>query len=108
METYSFVGEEHAALENAVLVPVENVEAVPEALVGRLGVSIRAWQHKIDALAPMKDDIERLAHVVEAMLGPDEYRQLRGRGKEEAEDQDDSLIPHPPDLDDVPRQVVDG
>jgi hypothetical protein len=99
METYSFVGEEHPALENAALVPVENIDAVPEALVGRLGVSIRAWQHKIDALAPMKEEIERVAHVVEAMLGSDEYRQLRERGAEEANVQDDSLIAHhSPDL----------
>jgi len=90
MATYSFVGEEHEALENAALVPVEDIDAVPEALVGRLGVSIRVWQHKADALAPMKEEAERVVHVVEAMLGPDEHRQLRERGEEEAADQDGS------------------
>jgi hypothetical protein len=56
--TYSFVGEEHPELENTTFAPTENVDAVPEEFAGHVVVSIRVWQHTVNAMGALRKKLK--------------------------------------------------
>jgi hypothetical protein len=86
--TWTFLGEEHPELQNTIVVPTAEVGPIPDDFPGSLAVSIRVWQHQNEAFTEV-EELERVAHVVEAILPPDEYRRLREQSQEDAEEDRD-------------------
>lgn len=90
LATWTFLGGAHPDLQETLIVPTAEVGPIPEEFEGSLAVSIRIWQQKTEDVKELQE-MERVGHVVQAILPKAEYDRLRA----EASDEDDEE-PAPP------------